>query len=154
MIDSNIRRIAGLVDASSLMKPIISATEEFAFVLSATPEVISLWKNSASQFYKTAPIEKSREHYHLNEETKGAILKNMADEINRNIDEHSKCKVRVEITDERKVAYHLVKVLEKEQIDLAIMKRHQRNLLEKMFIGSETRRMLELFGGNILVLPP
>jgi hypothetical protein len=34
------------------------------------------------------------------------------------------------------------------------MRRHQAELLEKILIGSETRRMLEIFHGNLLILPP
>lgn len=147
-------KIAGLVDTNSVMRSIITATEELSFLLSAEPEIISLWKNTSSQYHNEAPIEKVHQLYKLDKEHEEVILIKMKHEIARNLDEHSKCKIRVEISNERKVAYHLAKILEEEHVDLAIMKRHQRNILEKMFIGSETRRMLELFKGNILVLPP
>lgn len=147
-------KVAGLVDTTNNMKPIIHATEEFSFLLSAQAEIISLWKNVTSQFYNLAPIEKVHPLLDLRQEVKEAILNKMRDEISKSLDEHSKSKVRVEITDEKQVAYHLVKILEEEKVELAIMKRHQKKLLEKIFIGSETRRMLELYSGNILVLPP
>ena len=152
---SPLGKVAGLVDTNNnMMKPIILATEEFSFLLSAQAEIISLWKNVTSQFYNLAPIEKVHPLLDLRQEVKEAILNKMMNEITKNLDEHTKCRVRVEISDEKQVAYHLVKILEEDLVDLAIMKRHQRKSMEKVFIGSETRRMLELFNGNILVLPP
>jgi nucleotide-binding universal stress UspA family protein len=147
-------KVAGLVDTSDFMKPIILASEEFSFLLSAQPEIISLWKNVTSQFYNLAPIEKVHPLLDMRQEVKEAILNRMREEITKNLDQHSKSKVRVEITEEKQVAYHLVKILFEENVDMIIMKRHKKSRLEKMLIGSETRRMLELFIGNVLVLPP
>lgn len=147
-------KVAGLVDTTDIMESIILATEEFSFLLSAQAEVISLWKNITSHFYNLAPVEKIHPLLDLKQEVKDAILNKMKTEIANHLDEHTKCRVRVEITDEKQVAYHLVKILEEDLVDLVIMKRHQRKLLEKIFIGSETRRMLEIFNGNVLVLPP
>jgi nucleotide-binding universal stress UspA family protein len=144
-LGSSVGKVAGLVDSSHLMKPIVTATEEMAFLLSVEPEIVSLWRNVTSQH-----------HTFLDEDSeyRGVILKRMKEEITKNLDEHSKCKVRVDISDEKQIAYHLVNILEEDKVDLAIMKRHQKDFLQKMLIGSETRRMLELFNGNILVLPP
>jgi nucleotide-binding universal stress UspA family protein len=147
-------KVAGLVETTENMKPIILATEEFSFLLSAQAEVISLWKNVTSQFYNLAPVEKVHPLLDLRQEVKDAILNKIRTEITEDLDEHTKCRVRVEITEEKQVAYHLVKILEEDLVDLVIMKRHQRKLIEKIFIGSETRRMLEIFNGNVLVLPP
>ena len=154
LLTSPLGKVAGLVDTSDFMKPIILATEEFSFLLSAEPEIISLWKNVTSQFYNLAPIEKVHPLLDLRQEVKDAILNKMREEIRKNLDEHSRSKVRVEISEEKQVAYHLAKILFEENVDMIIMKRHQKSRLEKMLIGSETRRMLELFLGNVLVLPP
>jgi len=153
-LGSSVGKVAGLVDSSHLMKPIVTATEEMSFLFSAEPEIVSLWRNVTSQHHQFAPIEKVHSLLDEDSEYRGVILKRMKEEITKSLDEHSKCKVRVEITDEKQVAYHLVKILEEDKVDLAIMKRHQKDFLQKMLIGSETRRMLELFNGNILVLPP
>jgi hypothetical protein len=40
------------------------------------------------------------------------------------------------------------------KMDVIIMQRHQSTYLEKILIGSETRRMIEIFEGNIIILPP
>ena len=154
ILTSPLGKVAGLVDTSDFMKPIILATEEFSFLLSAEPEIISLWRNVSSQFYNLAPIEKVHPLLDLGHEVKETILNKMREVITKNLDENSKSKVRVEITEEKQVAYHLAKILFEENVDMIIMKRHQKSRLEKMLIGSETRRMLELFLGNVLVLPP
>jgi hypothetical protein len=60
----------------------------------------------------------------------------------------------VGVTDELQVAYHLVNILQEDQVDVAIMQRHQKKIMDRMMIGSETKRMIELFTGNLLVLPP
>jgi len=78
----------------------------------------------------------------------------MREEISKVLDPHSNCKIRVEMTVEKHLAYHLVKILDEDKVDLVVMKRHQKGILDKILIGSETRRMLEIYSGNILVLPP
>lgn len=133
-------KVAGLINTEDSITPIISATEELSFLLSAEPEVISLLKNLS--LLDSTQVERS------------TIMGRMRDEISKSLDPHSKCKIKVEITEERQVAYHLAKILDRDLVDLVIMKRHQKGLIEKMLIGSVTRRMLEIFNGNILVLPP
>lgn len=147
-------KVAGLVDLQTGFKPIIDATEEFSFLLSAGAEIISLWKSSSNHFPKINALEKISRTHQLTPEEKDVLLFWMKSEISQALDTHTKCKVRVEITEERQVAYHLAQILEQEQIELAIMKRHQKKMLDKMFIGSATQRMLEIFNGNVLVLPP
>lgn len=147
-------KVAGLVDTQSDIQPIINATEEFSFLLSAGAEIISLWKSSDSFFTKVTAMEKITQSHQLSPDEREVILFWMRSKITEALDTHSKCKVRVDITEERQVAYHLAELLALEQVELAVMKRHEKKILEKMLIGSATRRMLEIFNGNVLVLPP
>jgi hypothetical protein len=78
----------------------------------------------------------------------------MKSAISKNLDTHTKCKIKVGLTEELQVAYHLVNILQEDQVDVAIMQRHQKKIMDRMMIGSETKRMIELFTGNLLVLPP
>jgi nucleotide-binding universal stress UspA family protein len=149
-----LRKIAGLVDPQDDFRTIVNATEEFSFLLSSEPEIISLWKSSATHFPKTSLLGSLTRFHQLTSQEKDVILFWMKEEISKTLDSHSNYKLRVEITEERQVAYHLAEVLSQEEVEFAIMKRHQKKLLDKMFIGSSTRRMLEIFDGNILVLPP
>lgn len=147
-------RVAGLADPQSDFQSIINATEEFSFLLSASAEIISLWKSTSNHFPKVTALEKITRTHQLTSEEKEVILFWMKNEISQALDKHTKCKVRVEITEERQVAYHLSQILEEEHIELAIVKRHQKRMLEKMLLGSATQRLLEIFNGNVLVLPP
>ncbi len=135
-------KVAGLVSISEPMNSIITATEDFSFSLSANPMLISLFQDISVEYEK------------FKNENPELMLARIRQRITTELDKNSKCNVRVEISDKCHVANELVKILEEEHVDLAIMKRHRKELIEKMFIGSETRRVLELFTGNILVLPP
>lgn len=153
-LDFPLKRIAGLVNPEGPMSQIINAAEEFSFLFSAETEVISLWRNPTSFSLNFDGLEKIIPPSQLSEEKREIVLQHIRDEIAKSLDQHTKCKIRVEMTDEKKVAFHLIKILEEDQVEMAVMKRHQKGLIEKMFIGSETRRLLEVFNGNVLVLPP
>lgn len=147
-------KVAGLADPLNDFNSIINATEEFSFLLSAQAEIISLWESTHNIFPKVTAFEKITRLHSLTPQEKDVILFWMKSEISRALDTHTKCKVRVDLTEERQVAYDLSRILEQEEVELAIMKRHQKRMFEKMYIGSVTRRMLEIFNGNVLVLPP
>jgi nucleotide-binding universal stress UspA family protein len=147
-------KVAGLVDTQSEFQSIVDTTEEFSFLMSAEAEIISLWKSSVSFFTKVTAIEKITQSHKLTPDEREVILFWMRSKISESLDQHSKCKIRVDITEERQVAYHLTELLEQDKVELAIMKRHEKNILDKILIGSATRRMLEIFNGNVLVLPP
>jgi nucleotide-binding universal stress UspA family protein len=147
-------KVAALVDTESGMNSILEVTEELAMKLSAGMEVISLWKQSNSRFFEMAPAEKIAPDSKLSSESREILLGKIREDIHQKLIQHKHSKIRIEVSDERQVAYHLAKIMEEDNVDLAVMRRHQRGMLEKMFIGSETRRMLEIFDGNILVLPP
>lgn len=149
-----LNKVAGLVSINGPMKEIIAMTEEFSFLLSAEPEIVSLWKNVSVHFSNLLALLKSYPMVNIEQEEKELLLSKMRERINNALDVHSKCKIRVDVTDEKRVANHLAKILHEDNVDLAIMARHQKGIMEKILIGSETRRMLELFQGNILVLPP
>ena len=61
--------------------------------------------------------------------------------------------VRIQEARDVQVAHELYEVVKEDKIDLAIMKRNRGQKLKKMVLGSETLRMLEMEGVNLLVLP-
>jgi nucleotide-binding universal stress UspA family protein len=154
LITSPLGKVAGLVDTNDNIQPIILATEEFSYLLSAEPEIISVYKRSTPQVHTLAPMENLQTIIDAEELKEKMIIKKMEQSISETLDKRSKCRVRIETTYDKHIAYHLSQMLQDEDVDLAIMKRHHKNFIQKMLIGSETRRMLELFQGNILVLPP
>jgi hypothetical protein len=51
------------------------------------------------------------------------------------------------------LAHEFAQMMEKDHIDLAILKRNRGKKLNKKFIGSETLRLLELQTSSLLILP-
>ncbi len=61
--------------------------------------------------------------------------------------------VKVLPTRDLMVAYHLIRIIEEDKIDMAVMKRNRDKMLTKKMIGSETQRILDLESTNILIMP-
>ena len=149
-----VERIAALVDTNEVMKAVISAAEELSFLFSSQIEVVSLWKETFTQYFNMTSLDENSKLLRLTKEEQELVLDKMQSKIRSVLDPHSKATIKVAITSERQVAYHLLDILKKDQTNLVVMERHQKGRLEKLLIGSETRRMLELFPGNLLILPP
>lgn len=136
--DSGVK-IAGLVDTHDSFHSIISEVKRYSDNLHGEAEILSLWKDHFSQ---------------LTEQDKEEVGNKISKQIKAQLQSVPEIKVKVLRSQEKSTAFHLAEILENDKIDLAVMKRHQKGWLEKFLIGSETRRMLEIFDGNILVLPP
>lgn len=147
-------RISALVDPNSAMKKILSWAEEMAFILSSKLSVISLFPDISARFVGLGKMSYSTRILSYDQEEKDEVIKNIKQKIRESLTKYSQPELIVEFSTEKKLAYHLNSVLEREKTDLAVMKRHQADFLEKVLIGSETRRMLELAKANLLILPP
>ena len=146
--------LAGLVDPTEDMKLIVNWSEELSSLLSCRLEIVSIIPDFAAQFLGIGKIGISTELLKLRPDDRIALIQATTEKINKALDPHTEAKVRVEVSPEKRISFHLNSILEEEKIDLVIMKRHQAELLEKILVGSETRRMLEIFHGNLLILPP
>lgn len=146
-------KVAGLVDPTVSMKEIIAATEELSVVLATSIEFVSLFADPAVRS-RVGKMGLSPKLLSLDEEEKNEIIKFMTELIRRELPPHLAVTIRVEISLEKKLAYHLNAILSQDHTDIVVMKRHQSQFLEKILIGSETRRMVEIFAGNLLILPP
>lgn len=146
-------KIAALVDPSQAMKQILTTTEEFAFLFSSTIAVISLLPDITSRFIGIGKLGFSTELLSLSEEQKAEIRHTIKTSIKSYLTRYADPELIVDISVEKKLAFHLNALMEEHLVDLAVVKRHQSDFLEKVLIGSETRRLLEIFNGNILVLP-
>lgn len=147
-------KVAALVDPNGDLTTAVKWAEEFSLQFSSNLTVISLFPDVTYHYANFLKQISGPTLPALSQEQKANIVKAVADNIRAQITKHVKPHIRVEINEEKKVAYHLNSILVDEHIDLAVMKRHQTNLLEKIFIGSETRRLLDLYNGNLLILPP
>lgn len=147
-------KVAGLVDPSGPMKNIIESAEEMATILSCPLEVVSLIADWPSRFIGIGKVGFSTELLSMTEEEKQEATKQIKEKIREKLSPSSKAEIKVEITHERKFAYHLNTILSRDHSNIAVMKRHQAAFIEKILIGSESRRLVEIFDGNLLILPP
>lgn len=148
----HIDKVAGLIEATRPLEEIFSATEEFGFLFNAQIEFHS-FQQDIGAIAQGQILTKSKGFTRFEPEEIVEVQKAMEACIRRFMDPHSKATIRTEVSEER-VPYALRKMLEQNAVDLAVISRNQRNLLEKFFIGSVTRRLLEIYSGNMLVLPP
>lgn len=149
----DINIIGGLIDPNGAMEDIIRWTEDLSITLGSQAKIISLFPDIASRFIGVGKIGFSTELLSLTDHQKDIIKKNLNESIRKKLqlkDSH----IRIDFSVERKVSFHLNEILEEEKVDLAVMKKHQSDFMEKILIGSETRRMLEIFKKNLLILPP
>jgi nucleotide-binding universal stress UspA family protein len=146
-------RIAGLLDPDGPMDEIITAADELASIFSGPIEFVSLFGDVGAQI-GIGKLGFSTKLLSLTDEERNEVIKNIRNRIRKELRHDSRAEIKVEITVEKKFAYHLNSILEGDHTDLAVMKRHQSGFLEKIIIGSVTRRMIEIFEGNLLILPP
>lgn len=60
-------------------------------------------------------------------------------------------KVVVETTNSKDLGHALAEILQSENTDIAVLKKHHKSWLEKHILGSVSARVLELYKGNVLV---
>lgn len=147
-----ISKVAGLVEATRPLEQTFSATEEIGYLFNAQIEFISVLQDIGAIGLGNLPI-KSKSYTRLTEEEIEEVKGEMEKCIRLYMDPRSKAKVRTEVSPEI-VSATLKRILDDEGVDLAVLSRNQRNLIEKVFIGSVARRLLETYSGNLLVLPP
>jgi len=147
-------RIGALVPPKAPMNKIISWAEEFSYLLSTDLVVVSLFKDPFPQItqenraeHKPDVVDFIQQHRQESMETTELLIRK---ELNRFVG----ARLIVQGNDDLRVAGKLRSILEAEGVELAVMQRHHSQLLERIIIGSETKRMLEFFPGNLLILPP
>ena len=68
------------------------------------------------------------------------------------INPSEKAVIRTESTKELKLAYPLEIILKEEKVDFAVVKKFTEGNAKRAYMGSTTKRLLEIFEGNLLVL--
>ena len=76
------------------------------------------------------------------------------EEVDYYADPKDQVVVKLETTKELKLAKHLLEILIRDKIDLVVLKRFSEGNLKRVYLGSTTKRLLESFEGNFLILPP
>ena len=134
-------KIAGLVDESREMERIIIGAFDFYRVFQFSEiEFVSLWMDFPY------PLKNSLEKSEA--ETK------FKEEVDYYADPKDQVVVKLETTKELKLAKHLLEILIRDKIDLVVLKRFSEGNLKRVYLGSTTKRLLESFEGNFLILPP
>ncbi len=87
---------------------------------------------------------------------KGAseVFEKIQEEVNHFATIGVTAKIEVVPTRELKLAYPLEKILREANTDVAVLKRFTEGNLKRVYLGSTTKRLLEIFEGNLLILPP
>lgn len=134
-------KIGGLVDESREMERIIIGSFDFYRNFHFTEiEFITLWMDFPFPF---------KNHLEKNEaETK------LKEEVDYYADPKDQVVVKFESTKELKLAKHLLEILIRDKIDLVVLKRFTEGNLKRVYLGSTTKRLLESFEGNFLIIPP
>ena len=149
-----LKKVGALIDPNGDMERILSWAEVLSIAFSSRLEVISLFPDIASRFIGIGKMGFSTELLSLNREQGEEVIHQVKERIRSHLRKVKDAELKVEISNEKKLAYHLNTLLQAEKVDLAVMRRHQAGFLEKILIGSETRRMLEIFEGNLFIIPP
>lgn len=147
-----VRKVAALFDPANPADEVVKIAEELARFFSAKLAVVSLFKDIVSRFVGIGKLGFSTKILSLTADERLEIIDSIKKHIKNVLPENTYAEIHVETSVEKKLAYHLNSILIADHTDLAVMKRHHGDFLESMLIGSETRRMLELFERNLLIL--
>jgi nucleotide-binding universal stress UspA family protein len=132
--------MAAFIDGSRPVDWMVSSSLDYYRSLGFKKiEFVSLWLDLPGPFHK--------------EEEARDFADGLRDEVKYFARDHEKFEVKVEPSRDVMVAYHLLRIIEDDKIDLAVMKRNRGKKLIKKMIGSETQRILDLESTNILIMP-
>jgi nucleotide-binding universal stress UspA family protein len=134
-------KVAGLVDETRQLDRIIIGSLDFyrAFQFGEI-EFINLWINLP------APVGSPLTEFEAKEK--------LLEEVNHFKANNEKPIIRSEATNDLKLANPLAKILTQENVNVAVIKKFSYGNLKRLYIGSTSKRLLEIFSGNLLVLPP
>lgn len=136
-----LEKVAALIDESRPMDRLIIGTFDFHFNFKCSDiHFISLWLDFPEPFGNP----------------KGAseVFDKIQEEVTHFATQGVTFKIHAAPTRELKLAIPLEKILKETKIDVAVLKRYTEGNLKRAYLGSTTKRLLEIFDGNILILPP
>jgi nucleotide-binding universal stress UspA family protein len=150
----DLNKLAGLVDPNGEKKEIISWAEELTYFFSNTITIISLFADHLGRFIgeNKSQGEIFTDLLALSQEVKKETVHKIDKEIHSYINRFPGAQVIIRSNVETNIAQHLNAILTEKEIDTIVMQKHSASMFEKVLIGSETRNMLDLFNGNLLIL--
>ncbi|MCM2351248.1 MAG: universal stress protein [Bacteriovoracaceae bacterium] len=133
-------KIAGLIDERGSTNWMITSTMDFYRTLGfENVEFIALWHK------QPAPSGE--------EESKFQFEDDLKEDIEYFTREGEKVIVRVEDAHDFQMAPQLAQIVDEDKVSVAVMKRNRGKKLNKLLLGSETMRMLEMDTANLMVMP-
>ena len=148
-----IKKIAALVDPYGSKKEIIEWSEKMATLFSSQMIVLSVFDDHIGRFLGQNKEKFSLDLSTLSQGVKEETIKAIDKDVRSFLSQNTNAQVIIRSNTESNIAHPLNAVMSEENVDTVVMQKHKKSLLEKVFIGSETRRMLDIFKGNLLVLP-
>lgn len=147
-------KVAGLVDTTESVHGILQSTFELSNLFSAPSAIISLWRKSFSDFFNQTAYEKDMAPLTLSDFERRNILDKMREKIQESLPSKFCPEIIIEMSEEKRLAFHLIKILDQKKVDLIVIQKHHKTFIEKFLVGSETRRLVEFYSGDIFILPP
>lgn len=145
-----LRTLGCLVDPANFSAKAVDVTASLAAQVSATKKFISFVADLSSDALMNIPFVMPS--YEFSEEEKSQIIEKASAFIIERAPSIARAEVHIEIST-LPTAKALAHALTTQHVNLAIVARHHRGAIEKFFIGSVSKGILEEFAGNILVLP-
>lgn len=147
-------RMTVLADPEANLKNLLSSSEELSFLLSSKLGVVSLYDTYRTKHVSEGSLAIPLKTMSMSDEKREEVEQLIRKRIEKCLTKYSSAEIEIVSAFEKKLSPQLNLILQSNHTDLAIMRRHEEVILERFLLGSETRRMLEVFEGNILVLPP
>ncbi len=145
-----IKSVTALLDPARFSQETISYTKSVANALDAKAQYLTFIADLSSEALMNIPFImpsykfSEKEKNEITDNAKAAILSHTKDVLLKDIH------IKISTLSTSKA---LTQGLKDQKADLAIIARHNRGPVEKIFIGSVSKGVLHDFEGNILVLP-
>lgn len=144
-----IHKIGCLLDLSNLTKNTAEEAKLAAQLFDAEVHYFTVIPDIATKVMMTMPFALG--NYSYSDEERAAIKAQAKNEIKAKVGAIDDEFIHVSIS-QFDTGLALSKELEKESIDLGIMAKHNRGPVEKLYIGSVSKGIIDEFKGNMLVL--
>jgi nucleotide-binding universal stress UspA family protein len=152
--DFEMKNVSLLVDPYGATKKLFKFGKDIIDSYFIELHILSLIPDIAARYIGIGKLGFSTELLSLTDDQKKKLTTEVIKSLKNQIDFSDRCHFHVETTVEKRIAYQLNRTLLELHSELIIMQRHQSTFMEKVLIGSETRRMIEIFEGNLFILPP
>lgn len=146
----SINKIGCLLDLSSVMPQAVTGASDLAQLLNAHLSFFTSLPDLSTNLLTRMPFGLSNTA--LDENQRKEVIMKAKAELKKylgNIDDNN---IIVDIAIKGTSA-SLSEKLDEHNIDLAVLAKHNRGPIEKLFIGSVSKSFLDYFKGNILILP-